>query len=162
MELMQNSHSFRHFAKHLFIAGKIYIERKKAKEDVEAQIQRMRKSIIRMALTYSDIDRLKEKISNLVDWERRYAKLFKAEDRETVELKKQVASLETELAKEREEKQRIAEESGQKTAQLTEALNNVKSKTNYLLVERAKRHQRLKALEAKINQKVDVHRYYHP
>ena len=157
----QNSKSFGHFAKHLFIAGKIYIERNKAKEDVSSQIQRMRKSIIRMTLSYSDIDRLKEKINNLVEWERNYAKLFKPEDNETKELREQINVLADELRREREDKQKIMEENNQKINQLTDSLNNVKSKTNYLLMERAKRHNRLKALENKIKEKIDVHRYYH-
>ncbi len=161
MQASQSPNPFRHFAKHLFIAGKILLDRKKAKEDVENHLQRMRKSIIRMTLVYSDLDKLKEKINNLVDCERRYAKLFKTEDRETVDLKKQLEYVESELRKEREEKQQIAEENSQRILQLTDSLNNIKSKTNELLMERAKRHHRLKALESKISGKVDVHRYYH-
>ena len=159
--MQPTSKSLRHFANHLFIAGKIYIERKKARDDVDSHIHRMRKSIIRMSLTYSDIDKLKEKIHIMIEWEGRYAKLFKPEDKETTELKKKISDFGTELAQEREEKQKTSEENSQKIAQLTEALNNVKSKTNYLLMERAKRHQRLIALEKKINEKIDVHGYYH-
>ena len=161
MQSIQNSKSFGHFARHLFIAGKIYIERNKAKEDVNSQIQKMRKSIIRMTLSYSDIDKLKEKINNLIEWERNYAKLFKPEDVETKELREQINLLAAELRKEREDKRRVIEENNQKINQLTDSLNHVKSKTNYLLMERAKRHHRLKALENKISEKVDVHRYYH-
>ena len=97
----------------------------------------------------------------MIGWERNYAKLFKPEDKETQELRKQINIIADELRKEREDKQRIIEENNQKINQLTDSLNNVKSKTNYLLMERAKRHHRLKALENKIRQKVDVHRYYH-
>ena len=161
MQPFQNSKSLGHFAKHLFIAGKIYIERNKAEEDVSSHLQKMRKSIIRMTLSYSDIDKLKEKINNLIEWERNYAKLFKPEDKETQELKEQMNILAAELRREREDKQRIIEENNQKINQLKDSLNNVKSKTNYLLMERAKRHHRLKALENKIKEKVDVHGYYH-
>jgi len=161
MQPSQNPKPFRHFAKHLFIAGKIFLERKQAKEDVENHLQRMRKSIIRMTLVYSDVDKLKEKINNLVDCERRYAKLFRAEDGETRELRMQLNYIEDELKKEREEKRLTIEENSQKMQQLTESLSNVKSKTNELLMERAKRHQRMKALESKISGKVDLHKYYH-
>ena len=157
----QNSKSFGHFAKHLFIAGKIYIERNKAKEDVNSHLQRMRKSVIRMTLGYSDIDKLKEKVNNLIYWERNYAKLFKLEDRETKELREHINVLAAELRGEREDKQRIAEENNQKISQLTGSLNNIQNQMRHLHLEKAKRQQRLNALEEKIKKKVDVHHYYH-
>lgn len=156
----QNSKSFGHFAKHLFIAGKIYIERNKAKEDVDNHLQRMRKSVIRMSLGYSDIDRLKEKINNLIYWERNYAKLFKPEDKETLELREQINLLAAELRKEREDKQKILEGNNQKISQLTGSLNNIQNQMRHLHLEKAKRQQRLNALEKKIKEKVDVHSYY--
>ena len=157
----QNSKSFRHFAKHLFVAGKIYIERNKAREDVNNHLQRMRKSVIRMTLTYSDIDKLREKIDNLIEWERNYAKLFKLEDKEAKESREQINILAAELRKEREEKQRIIFENEGKIKQLTESLNNIKNQMRTLQLERARRQQRLTALDKKIREKVDVHRYYH-
>ena len=157
----QNSKSFRHFAKHLGVVGRVHYERKKAKEDVDSYLQRMRKSIIRMTLTYSDLDRLKEKIENLINWERKYAKYFKPEDKETLELKNQVYSLQQELQNEREEKFRLIGENDEKIKQLTASLENVKNQMKSLLMERAKRHQRLRALETKIGKNVDVHGYYH-
>lgn len=120
----------------------------------------MRKSIIRMKLTYSDIDRLKEKIENLINWERRYAKLFKPADKETEELKNQIKALEQELGNEREEKMSKISENNERIAQLTESLSNIKNQMRHLHLEKAKRQQRLQALEKKINEKVDVHRYY--
>lgn len=158
---LQNSKSFRRFAKHLFLISRVYIERNKAKEDVDEYLQRMRKSIIKMRLSYSDIDRLKEKIGNLINWERRYAKFFKPADKETQELKSQINVLEQELSNEREEKRKIIYENNEKIAQLTNSLNSIKSKTNELMMERAKRHQRLTALDKKIHEKVDLHKYYH-
>ena len=157
----KSSRAFRHFSKHLFLVGKVYVERKKAHEDVDNHLQKMRKSIIRMTLSYSDADILKEKLDNLINWERKYAKFFKPQDKETQELREQLNVLVAELREEREDKQRIIEENNRKINQLTDSLNNIKSKTNYLLMERAKRHHRLKALENKISEKVDVHRYYH-
>ena len=161
MELIQNSKSFRHFAKHLFLVGRVYVERKKAKEDVDNYLQRMRKSIIRMNLTYSDIDRLKQKIENLIDWERRYAKFFRTADKETEEFKNQVQALEQELRNEKEEKMMVISENNEKIQQLTESLNNIKNQMKHLHLEKARRTQRLNALEHKIKQKVDVHEYYH-
>ena len=158
---MQQTKSLRHFARHLFLVGRVYAERNRAKEDVDNHIQKMRKSIIRMSLTYTDVDRLKQKIDNLIGWERKYAKFFKPEDKETQELKNQINALEQELRNEKEEKQRIIMDNNEKIQQLTESLNSIKGKTNELLVERAKRHQRLTALDKKIREKVDVHRYYH-
>lgn len=161
MNLINDSLSLRHFTKHLFLVGRVYVERKKVKKDVDEHLHKMRKAIIRMNLTYSDIDRLKEKIQNLIDWERRYAKLFKPADKETEELKRQIAALEHDLSNEREEKLSIISENNEKIAQLTESLNNIKNQMRHLHLEKARRQQRLNALEQKIRQKVDVHRYYH-
>ncbi|MBI2650609.1 hypothetical protein HYX04_04810 [Candidatus Woesearchaeota archaeon] len=161
MDQIQTSKSFRHFAKHLFLIGRVYVERKKAKEDVDSHLQRMRKSIIRMNLSYSDIDRLKKKIENMLDWERKYAKFFKPEDKETQALKGQINALEQELRNEREEKMSITSENNEKISQLTGSLDNIKNQMKHLHLEKAKRQQRLTALDKKIREKVDVHRYYH-
>lgn len=120
----------------------------------------MRKAVIRMSLSYSDVDRLKKKIENVIGWERKYARFFRPEDDETKELRNEVYALEGELIKEREDKLNVMEENDQKIMQLTDSLTNIKSKMNHLLMERAKRHQRLAALESKIKQKVDVHKFY--
>ena len=149
-----------HFARHLFLVGRIYIERNKAKEDINNHLQKMRKSIIRMRLTYIDIDRLKEKIENLINWEREYAKSFKPEDKKTLELKNQITAIEQELRNEREEKLSIISENDAKIRQLTDSLGNIKSQMRHLQLEKARRQQRFNALEQKIRQKVDVHRYF--
>ena len=161
MPTFQDSKSFRHFVKHLFIVGKVYGERNKAKESVYKHLELMRKSIIKMRLSYTDIDILKEKIDNLFDLERKYVKFFKLEDNETNDLKKQLNSLHQELANEKTEKQRIIEENNEKINQLTNSLDNIKNQMKHLLMEKAKRHQRLTALDKKIREKVDVHKYYH-
>lgn len=152
--------SFRHFAKHLFLVGRVYTERKKAKEDVDNYLQRMRKSVIRMSLTYSDIDRLKQKIENLINWERKYARFFKPEDKETEELKNHIKALEQELRNEREEKLSIISENNEKIAQLTDSLDNIKTQMGHLHLEKARRQQRMQALEKKIRANVDVHKYF--
>ena len=158
---LQNSRPFRHFARHLFLIGRVYVERIKAKEDVDNYLQRMRKSIIRMNLSYSDIDNLKKKIENLIDWERRYAKFFKPEDKETQALKNQINASEQELRDEREEKLSIISENNERIAQLTGSLNSIKNQMKHLHLEKAKRQQRLTALDKKIMERVDVHKYYH-
>lgn len=156
----QQSNSLRHFARHLFLVSKVYAERKKAKEDFDSHLHKMRKAIIRMSLSYSDIDRLKQKIENLIDWERKYSKLFKPADKETEELKNQIKALQQELSNEKEEKLSIISENNEKIVQLTESLDNIKNQMRHLHLEKARRQQRLKALEQKIRQRVDVHRYY--
>jgi len=161
MSDLQNSKSFRRFARHLFLVGRAHIERNRAKADVDSHLQRMRKSIIRMNLSYSDIDRLKKKIDNLIEWERKYAKFFKPEDKETQALRGQITALEQELKNEREEKMSIISENDEKIAQLTESLNNIKNQMRHLHLEKARRQQRLTALDKKIREKVDVHKYYH-
>ena len=158
---MQNSVSLRHFARHLFLASNVYAGRKKSKEDVDEHLHKMRKAIIRMSLSYNDIDRLKEKIENLADWERKYAKLFKLSDKETDELKMHIAALEDELRNEKEEKSSIISENNEKVNQLTESLSNIKNQMRHLHLEKAKRQHRLNALESKIREKVDVHGYFH-
>ena len=158
---MESTHSLRHFARHLFIVSGVHAEKNRAKADVDSHLHKMRKSIIRMNLGYSDIDRLKEKVNRLVESERKYAKFFKPEDDEAKELKNQISALEQELNNEREEKQRIISDNNDKIQQLTDSLNSIKRKMNELLTEKSKRHHRLTALDRKIREKVDVHRYYH-
>lgn len=158
---IQNSQSFRHFAKHLFLVCRVYAERNKAKEAVQSHLQKMRKSVIRMRLSYSDIDLLKEKIEVMIDRERKYAKFFRPEDRETRELKNHINELGQELKNERNEKLRIISENSEKIMQLTDSLNSIKNQMRRLYLEKAKRTQRINALEQKIREKVDVHSYYY-
>lgn len=158
---IQNTKSFRHFARHLFLVGRVYVGRKKAREDVESYLQSMRKAIIRMKLGYSDIDRLKGKIDNWIDWERKYAKFFRPADRETEELKNNITALEQELRNEREEKLSVISENNERIELLTQSLGNLKGQMKHLHLEKAKRQHRLNALESKIREKVDVHRYFH-
>ena len=160
MYFIQDSKAFRNFAKHLFLVSKTHKERNKAKEDVDEHLRRMRKSVIRMSLTYSEIDRLKQKVENLVSWERKFAKYFKPEDRETEELKKQINILQQEVRNERESKLSAISDYDEKIKELSESLDNVKHRMSHLLMERAKRHQRFQALEQKINKNVDIHGYY--
>ena len=160
MQQIQSTNSLRHFARHIFLVSNVYAGRKKSREDVDGHLHKMRKAIIRMSLSYNDVDRLKQKIENLVEWERKYAKLFKPADRETEELKQQIAALEKDLSNEREEKLSIISENNERIGQLTGSLENVKSQMKHLHLEKAKRQHRLNALESKIKEKVDVHRYY--
>ncbi len=160
MQQLKTSSSLKHFARHFFIVNKVYIARNKSKKEVYLHLDKMRKSIIRMTLTYSDVDRLRQKIDGLLDLESRYAKFFKSEDNETKELKNKINQLENELKVEREEKLRITSENNDKINQLTETLKNIKSQMNLLHMEKARRQQRLNALETKIKGKIDIHRYY--
>ena len=160
MGTIQQAKPFRHFARQLFLASKVYVERNKSKKEVDSYLQRMRKSVIRMSLGYSDVDKLRKKIDNLIDWERKYARFFKPEDNETNELKSQINALEQELRDEREEKYRIISENDEKVRQLTESLNSIKSHMKHILMEKAKRQQRLTVLDKKIREKVDVHGYF--
>jgi chromosome segregation ATPase len=121
----------------------------------------MRKSIIRMNLSYSDIEKLKKKIENFINLERKYARLFHSEDEEKQELRKYISALQQELKNEREEKLCIISENEEKIQQLTESLNNIKNQMKHLHMEKAKRHYHLKALEQRINKRVDAHSYYH-
>src|SRR3989338_9191792 len=157
----QDSVWFRKFSRHLVIAGGVYSSKSKARDEVDRQLEKMRKSIIRMTLSYSDVDKLKDKIDNLIDWERRFARLFRPEDNEIRELKEEVRHLEHELREERESKSKMHEEHTDKTQQLTQSMENIKGQLKHLHLEKAKRHHRLKALDEKIKSKIDVHSYYH-
>ena len=156
----QISKSLRNFAKYVFIITKVYGETQKAREDVYFHLQKMRKSIIKMSLTYTDIDRLKQKIDNLVNCERKYSKFFRPQDTEVQELKKQIAALEAELSQEREEKFRIKNEQEERIMELSDSLENIKHKMRHLLIDKAKRQHRLRALEQKISRDVDARGYY--
>ena len=157
---MQTSKSLRHFAKYLFLVGKVYSERSRAKEDMDNHLKKMKKSIIRMNLSYTDIDRLRQKIDSLINCERKYAKYFKPEDNEKKELKNEIASVEQELKNEREEKLKIIGEHDEKIKELSESLENIKNKMKHLLLEKAKRQHRLRILEQKINNNIDTKNYY--
>ena len=157
----QDSKWFRNFSRNLVLAGGIYSQRKKAKEDLDNHLERMRKSIIRMTLTYSDLDKLKGKIDKAVGVEREYSRFFRPEDGEVEELKAEIAHLEGELAQEKESKSRIMSEHNEKNQQLMQSLESIKNQLKHLHLEKAKRHHRLKALDHKIKSKIDVHSYYH-
>lgn len=159
-QTIQIPKSVRHFTKHLFLVSNVYSERAKAREDVYSHLHKMRKSIIRMSLTYSDIDRLKLKIDNLINWERKYAQYFGPEDGEKQELKNHILALEGELSREKEEKFRIIGEHDERLKELTDSLDGVKHRLSHLMMEKAKKNNRLKILEEKISQKVDSKDYY--
>ena len=148
------------FARHVFIVSNVLNQREAARKDVYSQLQKMRKSIITMSLSYSDIDRLRQKIDNLIDWERKYARFFKPQDSEISELKGRISMLEEEINKEREENFMNISEKEEKVAELTESINNIKNSMKHLMLEKAKRSHRLKFLEKKINEKVDRGTYY--
>ena len=158
---MTDPKSFRHFAKHLFLTSRVYVGRNKAKDEVDNQLKRMRKQVIKMSLSYSDIDRLKRKVNNLINLERKYAKFFKPEDEETRELRKEIAALERELQHEREEKHRLIAENDEKIRRLKDSLAGVHAKMNELTMHNTIRKQRHLALDRKIMEKVDMHKFYH-
>ncbi len=159
MYAVQNSRYFRHFARHLFLLSKVYREKNKAKSDVDTHLKNMRGSIIKMRLSYKDVDRLKEKLEVLIDWERRYSRLFKPEDTEIQDLRSRISSLENELKVEREQKQNITNDNRERIKELTESLNNIKSQVMHLMMDKAKRHHRIKALEQKITGKAEPNNY---
>lgn len=157
---IQNTKPLRHFTKQLFLVSRAYNQRNKAKEDVYAQLQRMRKSIIRMNLSYTDVDRLKHNIDNFMALERRYAKYFRGEDDDKQQLQSQINFLQQELKNEREEKLRIIGEHDEKIKELTESLENIKGRMKHLHIEKAKRQHRLNVLESKINKNTDKEDYF--
>ncbi|HLC50007.1 MAG TPA: hypothetical protein VJI97_01130 [Candidatus Nanoarchaeia archaeon] len=148
------------FAKHLSSAAKVCIDRDNAKAELQHHLSRMRKSVINLSLSYSDIDKLRHKIDDVIKLEREYAKFFKVQDDETAELRSYIEDLKDELRNERVEKQRIAEENNEKIKSLSESLENLKHQMRSLLMEKSKKSQRMLALEKKIREKVDVHSYY--
>ena len=156
----QISKSLKHFAKHLFVTSKVYRERESAREEVYSYLQRMKKSIIRMNLSYSEVDRLRQKIDRLILWERKYSKFFRTNDPETDELKNKIKSLEDEILKEKEEKSMIKIEQDEKIRELSGSLENIKDRMKHLLLDKAKRNHRLKDLEQKISKGVDRGSYF--
>ena len=154
------SKSLKHFTKHLFLAGKVYLEKNKAEAELDSHLKKMRNSIIRMSLTPSEVDRLKQKISSRVNWERKYALLFKPEDDESKQIKGEIEYLQQELRNEREEKSRIVSENNEKISEMSDSLQSIKHQMRVLHVEKARRQQRLNILENKINKKIDRESYF--
>ena len=160
MNTLQISKPLRHFARHLFFVSKVYSERNKAKKELDEHLNKMRKSIMRMSLSNSDIDKLKAKIENMIRLERTFAKFFKPEDEENQELKKQVKALEQDMKNEKESKLSMMSENDDKIKELAESLENIKNKMKHLLMEKAKRQHRLNSLERKIRGKVNNDEYF--
>ena len=159
-QIIQNGKPLRHFTKQLFLVSRAYSERNRAKNDIYLQLQRMRKSIIRMSLTYTDIDRLKRKMDTFMVLERKYAKYFRSGDDDRHQLQSQINFLREELENEKEEKLRIISEHEEKIREMAESLENIKSRMKHLLIEKAKRQHRLKSLESKINKNTDKEDYF--
>ena len=162
MDAQQTTRSLRHFTKYLFLVSKAHNERKQTRAEVYEHLEKMRKSILRMNLSYTDIDRLKEKIDKLADSERKYSRFFRPEDSEKQDMKSRVVALEGELSREKEEKFKIMGEHEARIKEMKDSLDGVKHKLRTLMVEKAKRHHRLKALEEKISQRVDSREFFKP
>ena len=149
--MAESSRAIKHFSRHLFIGVKLYTERKSAKDELNEQLERMRKSIIRLSFSYSDIDRLREKLDKVIHSERKFAKFFHIEDDEMKHLKNEVAHLTQQLGLEREEKQKKIDENKLRIKQLEEKVEVIKATLNSLVMEKLKRSQRMKLLERKIS-----------
>lgn len=156
----QQTATFRNFAKKLFIAGNVYSKTLKAREDVHKQMHKMKKSIIRMNLSYSDVDKLNHKVENLIELERRYSRFFKAPDKELDELRDHVDYLQNQLTLERKEKRTLMEEQEHKINEMKDHMNTVRSHARQLLMDRERRNERMKDLEKKISKRVDIRSYY--
>ena len=148
------------FARQVFLASKVHQQRENASNEVFFQLQKMKKSIIGMNLRHSDIDRLRQKIDMLIDWERKYARLFRPSDSGTADLKSHIVLLEDEIKKEREEKHMIISERDEKVAELTDSITRIKNSMKHLMLEKAKRSHRLTVLSKKIDDDVDRSGYY--
>ncbi|HLG24074.1 MAG TPA: hypothetical protein VI564_04055 [Candidatus Nanoarchaeia archaeon] len=160
MNSLEQTVVFRNFAKKLFIVGNVYSKTIKAREDVHKQMQKMKKSIIRLNLSYSDVDRLNHKVEKLIELERRYSRFFKTPDTEVKELKDHIEYLENQLSLERKEKRQLLEEEEVKINQMKEHMNAVKNHAKQLLLDRERRNDRMKDLEKKISKRVDIKSYY--
>lgn len=157
---MQNTKAMGNFARHVFLISKVHSQKQKAEDEVKAHLAKMRKSIIRMSLSYKDIDRLKDKIDILIDWERKYSKFFRPEDSEIKDLKDRIASLEEEIRNEKEEKYRIVSENNERIKEMSDSLEAVKHRMRILHMDKAKRQHKLSMLENKIDKKVDRDEYF--
>ena len=160
MQSAQYSKPFRDYAKQIFLIGQVYKEKNAARADVDDYLGKMKKSVISMSLSYSHISKLKQKVDNLVSWERKYARFFRTEDSLAEELKSHITALEDELRNEKEEKMRIISESQEKVQEITGAMQEMKDKMKHLHMEKAKRQHRLKILEQKITGKVNRDEYF--
>ena len=155
----KKSKAMSHFARHLFLGAKLYSDRKAAKEELNEQLERMRKSIIRLSFSYSDIDQLREKLEKTIHAERKFAKFFQVDDLEIKKLKKEVAWQQQQLDSERTEKFRLMEENKTRIKALEEKVEGIKSTLNALIMEKIRRGQRLRFLEKKISAEVPDHSY---
>ena len=154
----QKTRAFKKFSFNLFHLGRIYSERKKAIDDLDDFLIKMKKSIIRMELKFSDIDKLRTKLDIVTRWERSYAKFFKTEDGEMNQLRNEIKSLEDKLSRERQEKEKLLNENSEKIRLLTESMGSVKNKLKELHLDKARRQHRFHAIEKKIKEKFD-HNY---
>ena len=157
---MQSTKVMGHFARHVFLISKVYSQKQKAEDEVNAHLAKMRKSIIRMSLSYNDIGRLKDKINTLINWERKYSKFFRPEDSQIKDLKDKIISLEGEIRNEKEEKYRIVSENSERMKEMSDSLEAVKHRMRILHMDKAKRQRKLSMLENKIDKKIDRDEYF--
>lgn len=157
---MQNTKAMSHFARHVLLVSKVHAQKQKAEDDVYGHLDKMKRLIIRMSLSYKDIDRLKEKINLFIDTERKYAKFFSPDDGRVKELKDKIIALEQEIQNEKEEKYRIVSENDERIKEMSDSLQAIKHKMRVLHVDRAKRQRKFGILEEKINNKVDRDEYF--
>jgi DNA anti-recombination protein RmuC len=156
----------KHFLSHLFVVGRVHNERNRSKIEVDRHLDMMRKSIIRMNLTYSDLDNLREKINNYLHWEAKYAKYFRPADKDTQEIKDKLEHVRKELRLEKEEKKRmkfdlederkkLKLENSKKLKDLKKAMSGIRIKMNQIIIEKAKKQKRLNYLDKKIDQRLE-------
>ena len=157
---MQNTKAMGNFARHVFLISKAHSQRQKAEDDVKTHLAKMKKAIIRMSLSYNDIDRLKGKINTLIDTERKYSKFFRPEDSQIKDLRDRIISLEKEIQNEKEEKYRIVSENNDRIKEMSDSLDAVKHRMRVLHMEKAKRQRKLSMLENKIDKKIDRDEYF--
>ncbi len=151
MNIPSESKTFRRFSRHLAKAGRVQINRVKSRQEVDEQLAKMRKNIIRMRLSYKDIDDLKERMHDMIYWEGMFQKIGKRDSGESEILRATIERLEHELYLEKDENRRIVQENNAKIQQLTESLESVKNKLKLMMLEKVKKHHRIKFLEEQMS-----------
>lgn len=148
-----NPSSIRDFFNRLCIAGSRHEKRHNAIKDLDNQLEKIQK-YSKGKLDMADIPRLKSKINEVLESERRILSLKQQGSAKETESARKIKELEHELGQVRTERDRALGENKEKIHELNLALLSIKTRMEKFIEHKREREKRIRELENKINSKV--------
>ncbi|MBI2661108.1 hypothetical protein HYX09_02450 [Candidatus Woesearchaeota archaeon] len=159
-------HSFRNFAKNIFILGHRYELRNRIKQDLSRHIGNVReKAGKKKPIAVNDIDYIEQKIHHIIEKERKLLCFNPVEQERLKNLVAKISALEHELAVERAEKEKLLAEKQNNPSlievqQLKQAVFAFRRQLHRLMGMSHRRKKELDLLEGKINKDVNKSAFY--